>query len=72
MSWERIEEEIKLNSEVKYVEQIIQSQEKILDYLKGKKYEIEKRLRHIEYRRSIDERSKKVKVETRGEIDAIN
>jgi len=68
MSWAHIEEEIELRADITHIGQILENQERVVNWIKSRKFEMEKRLRHLEYRRSIDERSTKVKVETKGEI----
>jgi len=68
MSWIHVEAEIELQSELEYVKNVIIQQKKVLNYLYQKEADIERQLRHLEYRRRV-ERKTNVKVETVGEIN---
>lgn len=71
MSWVHVEAEIELQSDLETLKNVIVQQKKVLNYLYQEESDMERQLRHLQYRRQM-ERKTNVKVETVGEINAVN
>ena len=67
MTWLHIEQEMAFRCDLESVEQAIEKQKQVLEYLYIQRNELMTKIRHLRYRQQM-ERPTNVTVETKGEI----